>query len=120
MSNTHPRPLSKPVDLSSISYDAFMAFNAQCVEIIPSVTAPSSLAGDIISVAPSTLTDPSGARAIPAANGVEFTLSYDCASASFPSGLTLYFEATILAPTSATVNLCTKPRFHYPLLPNNH
>lgn len=100
---------TSPIDLSAISYDTFMTFNAQCAVIIPSISPPGSQAADIISVAPSTLTDPTGARAIPAANGVQFTLSYDCGSAVFPESLTLYFEATILAPTSATVSMCANP-----------
>jgi hypothetical protein len=92
--------------LDSIIYDGSVLTNPQCSQ----VTNPPPYAwGDIIAVTPSTLIDPSGARAIPAAGGVQFVLSYDskCGSPNiFPSTLTLTFEATVLAPTAATVSIC--------------
>jgi hypothetical protein len=63
--------------------------------------------GDIISVAPYTMIDQTGARAIPAASGVYFDLIYKTcpAATNFPTGMSLSFEATVLAPTTATVSI---------------
>ena len=64
--------------------------------------------GDIISVAPYTITDQTGAQAIPAATEVMFGLQYNCGGSpsTFPIGLELALEATVLAPTAATVRIC--------------
>jgi len=77
-----------------------------------SVTAPSSpyfTSGDIISVAPSTLTDQTGARAVSAESEVEFTMAYagcPLGQEDFPRGMVLTFEAIVLAPSSAAVSIC--------------
>jgi len=116
----------KPIYLEWIYYDgAYTAGNTQpglgyyasCAQITS--PRPYFTSGDIISVAPSTLIDPSGATAIPAAKAVEFTMTYaGCPTglgADFPSGTVLSFEATVLAPQSATVSICanegTSPLF---------
>jgi hypothetical protein len=101
-------------------YDVY--YDEQLLDLIPAshvcaivIPAPSTgyllSFGDIIPVVPHTMTDPNNARAVPAANAIEFTLVYvastNCpAYLNFASGLTLTFEATVLAPTTATVSIC--------------
>ena len=97
------------IDLAYIYYDAgSLTFNGHCTIITPAFEGPGNTAGDIVPASNSTLIDPSGSHAIPAANQVEFQLSYGCGS-TYPTGMSLYFEATILAPTSATVSMCASP-----------
>jgi len=71
--------------------------------------------GNIISVTPSTMIDPSGALAIPAASEIAFSLQYkSCPNGIlFPSGMDLRFEATVLAPTAATVSICASESYLY-------
>ena len=113
---------SKPqyVTLGDVYYDSGPIGNIiypACDVVIPAVP-PSSLIsyvenfGDIISVTPHTMTDPTGARAVSAAGAIEFQLYYNgapnCSNplGNFPSGFTTVFEATVLAPTAATVSIC--------------
>jgi hypothetical protein len=105
----------KPIDLYFVYYDgAFsngntepgLGYYARCTEI---TSPPYFTSGDITSVAPTRLTDPSGTTAVAAATEVEFSMVYvgcPVGQADFPSGMVLTFEATVLAPTAATVSIC--------------
>jgi len=89
---------SQPITLAFITYDNMFSYFSGAT-VVPK----GAHNGEIIAVAPSTIHDPSGATAIPAATGVEFVEYYG--GLNFPSS-TPYFEATILAPTAATVSIC--------------
>jgi hypothetical protein len=101
-----------PVYLAFISYDSISLTDPveySCSVVLAAARTPFGFSfGDIISVAPYTMTDQTGAHAIPAANVVMFELIYKtCPSpVNFPEGATLTFEATVLAPTTATVSIC--------------
>jgi hypothetical protein len=111
-----------PLLLGGVSYDGLvLAFTrpntgTNCPTIIPTSSLPMFSGiygyGEIISVTPfgNTMRDPSGATAISGAQAVIFDLIYSSCLAShllqFPTGLTLSFEATVLAPTAATVSIC--------------
>ena len=91
---------SQPITLDFITYDNFFSYFAGEPTVVPK----GAVNGEIIAVAPSTIHDPSGATAIPAATGVEFVEYYG--GLNFPSS-TAFFEATILAPTAdTTVTIC--------------
>jgi len=71
--------------------------------------------GDIMSVVPNQMIDQTGAHAVPAQNGLTFQLSdHPCLSGTYPSGLTMVFEATVLAPTSAAVCVATSETYPVP------
>jgi len=97
---------TKAIELDYVYYDyQALSFFAHCAVVIPSFNG-GNLAGNIISATPSLMLDPSGALSIPAAGAVQFYLTYSCFANKFPSTLQLSFEATVLAPTAATVSIC--------------
>jgi len=105
--------LIQPIYLAAVYSDTLpsttsggIIYHGSClVPIIPSFQG--FWAGNIITLTPSLMTDPSGANAVPAASDVVFQLSYNCGkSGNFPSAMSFSFEATILAPTTATVSIC--------------
>jgi len=105
------------VSLLAVDYDfspsppAF-AYAAHCGTVTPAAPTGLDQAGNIISVTPSLMVDPSGATAVPAASAVVFILEYAGCHAplsAFPNTFGLTFEATVLAPTAptpATVSIC--------------
>jgi hypothetical protein len=101
----------QPINLFAVSYDSRTVWDVlyPCPVIIPAQAPPVGF-GDITLPVPFTMIDQTGARAIPAAGGLEFTLVYNnnCIAHAvyFPSGVVLSYEATILAPTAATVSIC--------------
>ncbi len=73
----------------------------------PGVVTKGNSFGDAIHQVPFFITDPTGTKAVPAANEVTFVFGYNgCSRSAFPNGIVLGFETTVLAPTSATVSIC--------------
>ena len=123
-----------PLLLGGVSYDGLVfAFTqpntgTNCPTIVPTSSLPMFSGiygyGEIISVTPfgNTMRDPSGATAISGAQGVEFDLRYSsCLTGhllQFPTALMLSFEATVLAPTTATVSICDLNSFYATACPS--
>jgi hypothetical protein len=96
------------VNLGFIAFDSGspLTRDTHCVSI---TNGGIDASGELINAVPdtSTMVDPSGASAIPAAKNVQFALAYNnCHISDFPSSLSLLFEATILAPMGSTVSMC--------------
>jgi len=104
------------VGLLAVDYDfspspPALGYIAHCGTVTPAAPTGLDQAGNIISVTPSQMVDPSGAAAVPAASAVVFILEYaGCPPVTlFPNTFGLTFEATVLAPTAptpATVSIC--------------
>ena len=106
-------PLADNINLDWVGYDlvsgnqeGFVGTPTSCAVVIPHT----GTTGELISASPNKIVDPAGAEAIPAATSVGFELVYNnnCHTAPtfIPSGTGFDFEATVLAPATATVSIC--------------
>lgn len=105
--NVGSGPYAFAMNLAVVVYDG--ALYGALFPACPTVIGLRSLYGDVMSVVPFRMIDQTGAAAVPAASGVTFLLeSPGCTEAAFTygTGEALSFEATVLAPTSATVSIC--------------
>jgi len=108
-------PTFPTITLRFINYDDALSDFISCPTVM--AHAPSPYVdygfGDIMSVVPFPMIDQTGAAAVPASNVVTFGLTGSSCTALILGGLTLNIEATVLAPTSATV--CITASESYPV-----
>ena len=110
-------PTLPTITLGEIVYDSTVDdIVVGCPTVMSHNPAPyqASAFGDIMSVVPSQMVDQTGAHAVPAQGELLLELSgQPCYTATYPSGLHMFIEATVLAPTTATV--CVVASETYPV-----
>jgi len=111
-------PTLPTVTLGEIIYDGLLPPEtfAACPTVLSHDPVPYQDVGfgDVMSVVPSQMIDQTGAHAVPAQGELLFELVDQCLTATFPSGLAMYIEATVLAPTSATVCIVASETYPVP------
>jgi len=108
-------PSAPTITLGAINYDNALFDITSCPTVMAAAfTGSTSAFGDIMSVVHFRMIDQTGAEAIPASYVVTFELAGStCGVTLIPSGLTLNIEATVLAPTAASV--CVTASETYPV-----